>query len=498
MPSALLSKSSFIRSLQCQKSLYLHKKHGYLRDKLSLEQQAIFARGHSVGVLAQRLFPGGVNAGWGYPAQYERAVEFTRKHIAAGTNIIYEAAFLADDVLIALDILVRKNDGWHAYEVKSSLQASETFLRDAALQHHVITQSGLQLQNFWLLHLNKDYRREEALDLVGLFKKADVREEIEARKQAVTDGLARAKKTLNGELIPEVAIGPHCEEPYPCDFRGTCWKGFQNQNSIFTFTELEEDQKWQLFSEGKRRLADLPETLPLTRGQQIQLECLVGKDVHIEKEEIKQVLGGSESTAFLYIAMTRPAVPVYAGTGPYAHVPFAFSLATVDGAKPKYYINQSNRDIAREWVTDFIAATKNFETLFVYDQPSETRALGFIAREFPELQAELEDRLSKIVDLKAIIDRKHFYHAHLAKDTSLENTLAVIGHPVSSNPKAIKSRYMCGVAFESTIEETDMFRAMETREKIEAFCRGQAEGAKTLYLGLKELSLEAISTPARP
>ncbi|RZL01019.1 MAG: fungal specific transcription factor domain-containing protein [Pedobacter sp.] len=39
MPQNLLSKSTFIRSLQCQKSLYLYKRHTYLRDKISEEQQ---------------------------------------------------------------------------------------------------------------------------------------------------------------------------------------------------------------------------------------------------------------------------------------------------------------------------------------------------------------------------------------------------------------------------------------------------------------------------
>jgi hypothetical protein len=55
---AILSKSTFIRGLQCEKSLYLHKKRPFLRDRLSPEQLAKFSRGTNVGVYAQELFPG--------------------------------------------------------------------------------------------------------------------------------------------------------------------------------------------------------------------------------------------------------------------------------------------------------------------------------------------------------------------------------------------------------------------------------------------------------
>ena len=67
MARTLLSKSTFIRSLQCLKSLYLYKRAYHLQDTISAEQQAIFDRGHSVGRLAQNLFPGGVDVGWTHP-----------------------------------------------------------------------------------------------------------------------------------------------------------------------------------------------------------------------------------------------------------------------------------------------------------------------------------------------------------------------------------------------------------------------------------------------
>ena len=59
-PNTYLSKSQFIRGLQCHKSLYLHKYHPELRDQISEQQQKLFQTGIDVGKVAKGLFPGGV------------------------------------------------------------------------------------------------------------------------------------------------------------------------------------------------------------------------------------------------------------------------------------------------------------------------------------------------------------------------------------------------------------------------------------------------------
>jgi hypothetical protein len=58
--STFLSKSLFLRGLQCHKSLYLHKYHPDLRDEMTEAQEALFQSGIEVGIYAQELFPNGV------------------------------------------------------------------------------------------------------------------------------------------------------------------------------------------------------------------------------------------------------------------------------------------------------------------------------------------------------------------------------------------------------------------------------------------------------
>jgi len=79
MSSHLLSKSSFIKGLQCDKHLYLYKYHYDEMDELSEMQKAIFQRGTDVGVFAQKLFPGGTTATEGSPPAYKKGLKKRRE-----------------------------------------------------------------------------------------------------------------------------------------------------------------------------------------------------------------------------------------------------------------------------------------------------------------------------------------------------------------------------------------------------------------------------------
>jgi hypothetical protein len=220
MSEYILSKSTYIRGLQCYKSLYLNKFRPYLRDKMSEEQLAKFARGHVVGKIAQQLFLGGVTMTRpGKPAALK-----TAQLISEGFPVIYEACFISDDVIVALDILVKQENGYNAYEVKSSLALSNVYYNDAFLQYHVINSSGLRPEKFFLVHRKAEIELSESSDLNKAFIFTDVTAECEANELFVQEGIGQMLEVLKQYKSPDIFPGNHCMKPYPCDFRGVCWK----------------------------------------------------------------------------------------------------------------------------------------------------------------------------------------------------------------------------------------------------------------------------------
>ena len=93
MARKYLSKSTFIKGVQCEKALYLHKFNSELADEISQQQQAVFQTGTNIGILAQELFPGGIDASPKDYTKYFESFKYTQQLIDEGVEIIYDVFY---------------------------------------------------------------------------------------------------------------------------------------------------------------------------------------------------------------------------------------------------------------------------------------------------------------------------------------------------------------------------------------------------------------------
>jgi hypothetical protein len=220
-PKHLLSKTSYLRSLQCSKLLYLYKFHYDKRDPVPEALKVRFQKGHDIGALAREKFPGGISCQPSQPWDYRKSIVKTRMLIDDNYPVIYEAAFQYNRVLAAVDLLLLQDDGYHAYEVKSSVSISESYLQDAALQYFVISGSGLKLSDFSFLYLKKPV--DEALEIKeDIFCEQSVLQYCRDQLPVTSERINTALKIISEKKMPEVATGPHCLKPYRCEFYGFC------------------------------------------------------------------------------------------------------------------------------------------------------------------------------------------------------------------------------------------------------------------------------------
>jgi hypothetical protein len=354
MKKHLLSKSTFIRGNQCLKSLYLNKKRPFLRDRMPKERLIVFQRGHKVGEYAQQLFPGGINMSPGHPAAYRKALVNTKEKIREGYPVIYEAAFQYDQVLIFLDILVHTATGWHAYEVKSSGGISDTYLLDAALQYHVIRGTGIELAGISLVHIDKDYVLEETLDPHGLFNIVDVTDEALSRQEYVAEQIIREKEALELSHSPKIDVGPHCREPYDCDFLGHCWKNVPGEPEMAIKDQIDRQQ--------------------LTKAE--------GK------------------VAFIKYLSMRPAIPKYQGTHPYQEIMYAYSIMDMDKNLSETKISAYENNPEIQLLPALAADMANIDTLICFGQGWLLRTLFNETLTIIDLKEMILDNSSFFTDLK--------------------------------------------------------------------------------------------------
>lgn len=220
----ILSKSSYIRSLQCLKSLYFYKFNYKDRDPISPEQQKKFDHGHQYGKIAHKLFPGGIDVSPATLFEYASSAKQTHSLLLKQQPVIYEAAFIANEVVVALDILVRKGGLLHAFEVKSSTAINQTILNDAALQYYIITEAGFELEDFSIIHLKPDYKDLPDDDVKALFVSQSVKEWCIEQLKFVKEHILIAKEVIQSKKMPHKEQGEHCNSPYPCDFKNICNK----------------------------------------------------------------------------------------------------------------------------------------------------------------------------------------------------------------------------------------------------------------------------------
>lgn len=387
MTKHILSKSTFMYGCQCPKRLYFHKFRADLRNPEDEEQTSIFAAGTNIGLLAQGLFPGGVNAEPPDAFSYHIAVAKTKEFIEAGQEVIYEAAFNYDGVLCAIDILVKQNGKWYAFEVKGSTKVKEPFILDASLQHFVISNSGVPLEDISIIHINNQYVRIGELNIPELFTKQTIKEQVLANSEFVAGKIAELKTLLREKNEPIIEAGDHCYKPYECDFTGHCWANFQPE----------------------------PSTIPH----------------NIDRGAIQDFLDEWEYPLYFFDFETiMPAVPEFDHSRPYQQIPFQYSLhkQAMPNGKVEHseFLGDGITDPREAMLRSLLNELGDRGSIIVWNKTFEMTRLRELARDFPRYADEIAGVLDRIVDLMMPFRRRWYYLPAFNESASLKSVLPVL------------------------------------------------------------------------
>ncbi|RPJ36074.1 MAG: hypothetical protein EHM35_08815, partial [Planctomycetaceae bacterium] len=150
-----VSKQVFLDYLRCPLLGWRARRPAYAVAP-TLGEQLRMAEGIEIGHLAQALYPNGVLVDNPDPAA---AAARTASLIRDPTvQVIYEAAFVAQDCAAKADILARENGSWHLCEVKSSVNDDDKFTDDIAYTALVMQRSGIAVSAVSLVLLSRDFR----------------------------------------------------------------------------------------------------------------------------------------------------------------------------------------------------------------------------------------------------------------------------------------------------------------------------------------------------
>lgn len=401
MSKPFLSKSRYLIGLQCPRLLWIHYHDKDRLPPVNEQTQVAFDQGHDVGLLAQRLFTGGIAV---EGDSIEEVINNTNT-LLTKRKPLFEPGFSFHGGYTRLDILNPiRNGKWEIVEVKSSTSVKDPNWDDVAFQKFCCQGVGLSIQRCNVMHIDSTYVRHGEIDPEGLFTKEDVTKQVDEKVVGLEDRAKEMLRVVHSRRCPQTSIGPHCDAMYGCPLRGECWKDVDAvEDNVFTLYRL-GSKAWQLHETGVVSDREIPEDFRLSKAQHIQVEADRTGKPHVNPAAAKTFLEQLEYPLyFLDFETFQTAIPLVEGTRPYQQIPFQFSLHVVQSADsdPVHYSWLWNgKGDPRKELLDRLSRLMVVEgTIVVFNATFEKSRLRESAEAHPEHGKWVENALERIADL---------------------------------------------------------------------------------------------------
>lgn len=432
-----ISKSKYIAGLQCPKLLWAHYNAKDWLPPVDAATQAIFDQGHKVGDLAKRRFPSGVEVEW-----TDNIAETVRKSQALikQGKPLFEASFMAGGVYARADILEPVGRGrWDLIEVKSTGKVKDVHVPDLAVQRYCYETAGVPIRRCHLMHIDTDYVLKGEVDPKRLFACEDVTDKVAETLPEVAGRIRDMQKVIGKKTCPDVEIGPHCSDPYPCPLAGRCWaKVNARPCNVFSLYNLRGEKKWALYGQGVVDNAKIGDAIPLSDAQHIQITAERTGRMHVDTAAIREFLAKLRHPVhYLDFESFSTAIPLVQGTSPYQQVPFQFSLHTVAklGTKPRHagWIWDGQASPFAAMAGELRQHISDKGTIVAYNANFEKACLQDAAKAYPAHRAWVSSVIERMVDLLSPFRSFSVYHPAQHGSASIKSVLpALVGKDYSN------------------------------------------------------------------
>lgn len=468
-----ISKSQYIRGLQCHKSLWLLKHKKDLLEKPDKATESLFATGHQVGEIAKQLFPNGIEIEFN-GADFKGMLNRTAELIAQDTPIIYEASFSHNGIFVMADILVKNADVWDVYEVKASTSVKEYHRNDLSIQWHVISQF-IPLGQACLVHINNQYTRDEKLDVQQLFTLQNITQQIIDKQDSIQPTLVELS-TMLASTEPKIDIGGHCHSPFTCDFHSHCWKDIPAQ-SVFNLYRMSFDKKLSLYQQGIIKYDDITVDVDLSETQLTQVMSSVKEKTFINKAVLNDFIKTVKYPInFFDFETFQNAIPRFDSQRPYQQMPFQYSLHILhaDGTlEHKEFLGDEHTDPREPLIQQMLKDINPTGSIMAFSQGFEKGRIRELAKHYPHYEKQLLSLNERFVDLLVPFRKLGYYHPNFNGRFSIKSVLPALfpnNKELDYKSLGIQNGGMAMDTFANLHLLKDKAQRKKTRQDLLAYC----------------------------
>ncbi|AIE74513.1 MULTISPECIES: DUF2779 domain-containing protein [unclassified Synechocystis] len=479
-----ISKTYFLAGLHCPKRLWLSICRPEDASPMSLAAEQRIKQGRAIGVAARESFKNGILVDGTLKHCLEKSWELTMVGAGGGVECLFEPAFLYDDILVRCDVLRRLPSGnWEIIEVKSATKLKDEHIADLTLQHYVLEGLGLTVEKTSLMVVNPMARNWSVVR--DRFCYQDVTAAVVRWRQQLPQKLDEFRNLLTESTAPQVPIGSHCDRPYRCPFKDTCWRNVP-PISILDIPLLKQDKLQQLMESNIWNLEDIPADFSLTQKQRAFIDRMIEGKPRVDHDLLQRLLAQIQPHQPLYffdVETHSGAIPRFAGLHPYERCTFQYSCHRLnpDGSLEHFeYLHMEDSDPRLPLLISLLHHIGDRGSVVVYSQSFEKGVLQQLAAAYPSYGNKINQIIDRLWDLQVVF-KKAYFHPGFQGSYSLKKVLPVMVPHLSYSNLTIKSGDEAPLVWEALLECTVPDEQKQMAQQLREYCCLDTLGMVEIY-----------------
>lgn len=433
-----ITKTIYLEYLNCSKNIWLklHKPELAPMFELSDFAKSLTASGELVELWARKLFPNGVLISeFGQAAQ-----KITEQYLKDKKPVIFQSTFIKDQFLVKNDVLEydKDNDCWNLYEIKGTNTLDENsseidHVEDATFQYIVLSDLDIKMGRVYIIHLNKDYVRDDEINIADLFIKEEISDQVLERISSTRIKMSQAVECLyqDDEKVPE------CSCLYQGRSKHCATFSYSHpevpQYSVHDLSRIGNSKKRlaELIDSGILNINDIPEEFKLSDNQKNQVDVYKNQRAIIDSLAIKKELDSLVYPLYFFDYETYPsAIPLFKGFKPFQHIPFQFSLHVLNspGAELEHfeYLHLEATDPSENIINYLKKTIGQVGSVIVWSKKFEKGRNEELAERSPDNNVFLNNLNERIYDLMEIFQKQMYVHPGFEGRVSIKKVLPVL------------------------------------------------------------------------
>jgi hypothetical protein len=405
-------------------------------------------------------------------------------------SMVWQKSFSDQHYTLRSDALVYKpkSDSYDLYEIKSGTSVKRENYYDVAYQYLIISKKH-KIDKLFLLHLNKNYIREDELDIEQLFIAENITEEVLKIIEEVKTARSKAWETAHSKSPKGIE---HCCKPGDCPCPDLCHPRLPDF-SIYDIPRITERKKKKLLAMGILDAKDIPNTFPLNPKQRLIAGLAKSKQEHIDHKAIqKEMENFNFPLYFLDYETFISAIPLYDGYHAQQQMVFQYSLHKMgsieDECKHTEYLSTENEEPSRTLIKKLSDEIGTTGTIFVWFKPFEmtrNKELAVLHADYADFFINLNER---IYDLGDFVNLGYYLHPDFKGSWSIKNVLPVMVPELSYEDMEIGKGDQAMMAWWNMIND-DMTEGekKKTNEALLKYCELDTLGMVRIFQKLWDI-----------